>query len=231
MTLQEETLRKGKSVHPTLQNTESHCRLQQLFLHIKTLSSGSLEAVKLGGRGEKGKKNTMSRLVQFWAQFYCPGSQCLREQRLFAAETPRLWKVIPTPWFHPLQQCRPPAKALATSFVSKLEKRCSGCRKRESACFVTEEGFKLNHIHIPRHIHTDLWNSLGKRCSRTSDSLKAMKCKSCLLPFLLPAENSRPDPKSHLKSSLWFLFGLDLSLCTHRYEGKKKEGKGKKIKN
>lgn len=56
MTLQEETLRKGKSVHPTPQNTESHCRLQQLFLHIKTLPSGNLEAVKLGGRGEKGKK-------------------------------------------------------------------------------------------------------------------------------------------------------------------------------
>lgn len=56
MTLQEETLRKGKSVHPTPQNTESHCRLQQPFLHIKMLSSGNLEAVKLGGRGGKGKK-------------------------------------------------------------------------------------------------------------------------------------------------------------------------------
>lgn len=143
MTLQEETLQKGKSVHPTLQNTESHCRLQQLFLHIKTLSSGSLEAVKLGGRGEKGKKNTMSRLVQFWAQFYCPGSQCLREQRLFAAETPRLWKVIPTPWFHPLQQCRPPAKALARSFVSKLEKRCSGCRKGNLPALLQKRALSL----------------------------------------------------------------------------------------
>lgn len=55
MSLQEEILQKGKSVHPTPQNTESHCRLQQLFLHSKMLSSGNLEAVKLVG-GKKKKK-------------------------------------------------------------------------------------------------------------------------------------------------------------------------------
>jgi len=39
MTLQEETLQKGKAVLPTPQNTESYCRLQQLFLRIKKLSN------------------------------------------------------------------------------------------------------------------------------------------------------------------------------------------------
>lgn len=60
MTLQEETLRKGKSVHPTLQITELHCRFQHLFLRIKMLSSVILETVKFWGKGG-GKKKAENR--------------------------------------------------------------------------------------------------------------------------------------------------------------------------
>lgn len=156
MTLQEETLWKGKSVHPTPQNTELHCRLQQLFLHIKTLSSGSLEAVKLEGRSEKGEKKyyvlfgsilgsfLLSRLsVLEGAEAVCSGDTSALEDNTNT--------LIPSPSAGPS-----PCQGLGKKFCFKIGEAVLRLQERESACFLTEEGFKLNHIHIPRHIHTDL---------------------------------------------------------------------------
>lgn len=55
------------------------------------------------------------------------------------------------------------------------------------------EGFKLNRIHTLSYIHIDLGN-LALESSvlcRTSDSFKAMKCKSCPPTLLSPCRDLR----------------------------------------
>lgn len=158
MTLQEETLWKGKSVHPTPQNTESHCRLQQLFLHIKMLSSGSLEAVKLGGRGRKGKKLLGLIWFNFGLIFIATALSAWGAGAVCSADTSALENNINTPIPSP-SAVTSHCQGLGKKFCFKIGEAGLRLQERESACFRTEEGFKLNHIHIPRHIHTDLWNS------------------------------------------------------------------------
>lgn len=137
MTLQEETLQKGKSVHPTPQNTELHCRLQQLFLHIKMLSSGNLEAVKLGG----GRKKKKPSLVCFTLGFiFIATNASLQRLRVLAGAGAvcreehhgfRSWyqqtKLILSP--SPLAPWQLTVEALTRTCVSKLEKWGSGCRR------------------------------------------------------------------------------------------------------
>lgn len=111
---------------------------------LKCFHQGVWKQLSWGeGMGKERKKNTRSCLVEFWAHFYCHSSQCLGEQGLFAVQTPQLWKTIPTPWFHPLQQWHPTARALARSFVSKLEKQGSGCRKGNLPAFLQKRALSL----------------------------------------------------------------------------------------
>lgn len=153
MTLQEETLQKGKSVHPTPQNTELHCRLQQLFLHIKMLSSGNLEAVKLGGGR---KKNPKSHLVHFGVHFHCherftaTAPSAHRSRGCLQGRAPRLQKLIPTNKTDsipiPFSTVTAHCQGLDKNLCFKIGEVGFRLQESESACLLIEKGCKLNNI-------------------------------------------------------------------------------------